>query len=133
MRVWRIDREEILRRLREWAKKLGEEPAVLAVVLFGSFAKGEATPMSDADVLVILSHSTLPFQERLGRYKPLGLGVSVEVFPYTIEEVKQGLKEGWGMVLPALKEGIFLFQREGFKEEDLLPIDDSLIKQTMCE
>ncbi len=119
-RVWRIDREDILKRLRSWAENLGNEPTVLAVVLFGSFARGEATPMSDADVLIILSHSPLPFEERIVRYKPLGLGVSVEVFPYTLEEARRGLREGWGMVPPALQEGIYLFKRGDFKIEDLL-------------
>ncbi|MGC9003334.1 MAG: nucleotidyltransferase domain-containing protein [bacterium] len=114
IRVWRIDGEEILQRLKAWAKELGNDPSVLAVILFGSFARGEATPTSDADVLIVLSESALPFDERLVKYKPVGLGVSVEVFPYTLEEVVRGMREGWGMILPAIREGIILFKRESF-------------------
>ncbi|MGB9876552.1 MAG: hypothetical protein ACPLPS_02195 [bacterium] len=41
IRVWRIDGEEILQRLKAWAKELGNDPSVLAVILFGSFARGK--------------------------------------------------------------------------------------------
>lgn len=99
---------------------MGKDPSVLAVILFGSFARGDATPMSDADILIILSASESPFDERIRRFKPLGLGVSVDVFPLTFEEAKRSLKEGWGMVLPALKENIYLYRKDDFKLEDLL-------------
>ena len=118
--VWRIDREDILKRIKEWARGLRKDPSVLAVVLFGSFARGEATPMSDVDILIILSHSTSSFEERILKYRPIGLGVSVEVFPYTFEEAKRGAKEGWGVIIPAMREGIPLFRRRKFKLLSLL-------------
>lgn len=119
-RIWRIDKEEILRRIKEWARGLRKDPSVLAVILFGSFARGEATPMSDADILIILSQTTLSFEERILKYRPVGLGVSVEVFPYTLEEAKKGLQEGWGVIIPAMREGIPLFKRRSFKLSSLL-------------
>jgi hypothetical protein len=118
VRVWKIDRAQVLFRLRRWAAGLVAHPEVLAAVLFGSFARGEATPASDADVLFILADSNETFRDRLVSYKPLGLGVSVEVFPYTVAEAGQALIEGWGVVGVALREGVPLFVRDGF--EDLL-------------
>ena len=51
------------------------------VILFGSLARGEGAPVSDADLLVILSWSVQQFLERIPRYLPVGLPVDVGVFP----------------------------------------------------
>ncbi|MDQ7794936.1 MAG: nucleotidyltransferase domain-containing protein [bacterium] len=111
-RVWKLDRAGALDRLRSWASGLAEDPNVLAVILFGSLARGDATAMSDADVLVLLEESCLTFTDRLVRYKPTRLGIGVEVFPYTLAEARRAAGEGWGMVRPALAEGITLFSRD---------------------
>lgn len=112
-RVWRLDRGAVLSRLETWARSLSDDPAVVAVVLFGSWARGEATPASDADVLILLQESPVGFDDRMVRYKPLGLGVSVEVFPYTLAEARRALEERWGVTEIALKEGRVLFERDG--------------------
>jgi hypothetical protein len=79
------------------------------VVLFGSYARGDSTAASDADLLIVLRDSPLRFDERIPLYHPTGLGVSVEVFPYTLAEARQSLREGWGVVPVALKEGLTLY------------------------
>lgn len=88
---------------------MAEDPAVLAVVLFGSLARGEATAASDADVLIVLRDSGEEFLERIVRYKPVGLGISVEVFPYTLDEARGALRDGRGVIGVALSEGRVLF------------------------
>jgi hypothetical protein len=88
--VFRLDEKARLEELKMAARALGQDPEVLAVVLFGSLARGEATAMSDADLLVLLEETTLPFPERLVRYRPQGVR-RVEVFPYTLEEARRGL------------------------------------------
>ena len=112
VRVWKIDRKAVLGRLTRWAQTLGQNESVLAVVLFGSLARGDQTAASDADVLIILEDSSLRFDERIPAMMPLGIGISVDVFPYTLAEATQALKEGWGVVRVALQEGLFLFKRE---------------------
>jgi len=121
VRVWKLDQAGTLRRLRAWAQSLLQDPNVLAVVLFGSLARGEATAMSDADVLVVLEKSEVPFADRLARYKPVGLGIGVEVFPYTLTEARAALAEGWGVVGPALCEGVVLARRDHEGLDDVLP------------
>ncbi|MGQ9487203.1 MAG: nucleotidyltransferase domain-containing protein [Armatimonadota bacterium] len=97
-RIFRIDGEAVRARLREWAHSLGQSDAnVLGVVLFGSFARGGYTAASDADILVILQESPYRIDERIPLYRPRQLGVSADVFPYTLEEAKQSLRERWGL------------------------------------
>jgi predicted nucleotidyltransferase len=106
--VFRLDEKARLEELKMAARALGQDPEVLAVVLFGSLARGEATAMSDADLLVLLEETTLPFPERLVRYRPQGVR-RVEVFPYTLEEARRGL----GVSSVALRDGLLLWAREG--------------------
>lgn len=108
-RIFRVNREQVRRRLRGWAQSLASRPDVLRVVLFGSFARGDATAASDADVLIVLRDSPLRFHERIAEFQPSGLGVCVDVFPYTLEETQRSLKEGWGVAPPAVAEGETLY------------------------
>lgn len=112
VKVWRIDRETILRELKEWAQALGERDDVLAVILFGSLARGDYTPASDADVVILLRESLLSFPDRISLFLPDRAGIGVDVFPYTLEEY--GRMEGHpGSIREiAEREGIVLFQRE---------------------
>ena len=110
--VWEIDRRAILTRLKRWAKKLGQDENVLAVVLFGSLARGDYTAASDADIVIILRDSPLRFDERIPPLMPSGVGISVDLFPYTLDEARRAIAERWGLVSVALKEGTPLFRRE---------------------
>lgn len=60
------------------------------VVLFGSLAKGMFSVGSDVDLLLILRESPLPFPDRIPAYLPDHAPVDVEVFPYTLDEIRQG-------------------------------------------
>ena len=119
VRVWRIDRDAILAKLTRWAGGLAQDENVLAVILFGSLARGEQTAASDADVLIILKRSSQRFDERILRFAPsgAGIGVGVDVFPYTLAEVRKALAEGWGVARVALEEGLPLFVRGSVLEE----------------
>lgn len=80
VRVWTIDRERILHRLRSWARSLAEDDNVTAITLFGSLARGDCTPGSNADLLLLLEGSALPFQDRPAVYAPSGVGIGVDLF-----------------------------------------------------
>lgn len=118
VRIWTLDAPALTRRIAGWAERLGEDDAtVVAVVLFGSLARGDATAASDADVLVLLSRSELAFDERASHLKPTGLGAPVEIFAYTLAEAERSMREGWGITANALREGRVLFERDGGLEE----------------
>jgi len=102
--------------LRAYVQALAGDPEVLAVVLFGSLARGEATAMSDADVLLILARSSRPFHARIPDYLRSGIGIPMDVFPYTLAEAQRMLGEGTGVVPVALREGIWLLDRARVRE-----------------
>ncbi|GAB4318385.1 MAG: nucleotidyltransferase domain-containing protein [Promethearchaeota archaeon] len=51
--------EEFLKRLRLDFAKVASHPKVLGVILYGSHARGEATPRSDVDVCVVVPNLPL--------------------------------------------------------------------------
>jgi len=54
---------EKLRRIVHGLKDQDEN--VISVWLFGSLARGDALPGSDADILIVLNENTLPLPERM--------------------------------------------------------------------
>ncbi len=44
-------------------------------------------------------------------------GICLDVFPYTLSEAVQALQERGGLVAIALREGIWLVDKEGVKEQ----------------
>ena len=64
---------------------------LFSVILFGSQARGEATPDSDIDVLVVLKERVLPVQEikrmaDIRLYFLLEFGELVSIMPMSLEE-----------------------------------------------
>ena len=87
VRIFSLDRAKLLDRLRVAAEQLAAaHPEVEEVWLFGSLARGDARPGSDADVLVILTESALPFHERSPRYRLASCGIGVDLLLYTRAE-----------------------------------------------
>lgn len=69
--------EEITRRITPVAQKYG----LAAVYLFGSYARGEATPDSDVDLLVDLRGSVIKGLNFVSLYNELeaALGISIDI------------------------------------------------------
>ncbi len=109
VRIHWLDSQKTVEMLRDSARRMRQRhPEIEQVLLFGSLARGEAVPGSDADLLVILSQADRPFLERIPRYLPTGLPVGVDVFPYTREEVRRMLSEGNLFIRRVLEEGMRL-------------------------
>ena len=113
---FRLDQQRIERALQAYVQALASDPEVLAIVLFGSLARGEATAVSDADILLILARSTKPFHARIPDYLRSGIGVPMDLFPYTLTEARRMLGDGIGVVSVALREGIWLLDRAQVRE-----------------
>jgi predicted nucleotidyltransferase len=114
-RFFRLDKPKIGHALQRYTDGLAEDPRVLGVVLFGSLARGDATAMSDADVLIILSDHPDPFHVRAPAFLRPGIGIAMDVFPYTLEEALQALREGQGILPLAIREGRWLLERQAVR------------------
>jgi len=109
VRVFKLNNEEIIIKLKSWAESLSHNKDVVGIILFGSLAKKEATPASDADIIILLRDSKERFDDRIPHFLPKKIGLTVEVFPYTIKEFHSSLKEKWGVAKEALENGILLY------------------------
>jgi predicted nucleotidyltransferase len=79
----------VIRRLKANALRLiSDRTDVLAVRLFGSLARGDARPGSDADIVIVLRESRLPFMARGAELANAfaGVGVGCDLLVYTEEE-----------------------------------------------
>jgi len=115
VRVFRLDRERTLEQLRERAQRLlNERPDVLEVRLFGSLARGTATPGSDADLFIVVGDGAPPFLDRiagLARHFE-GVGIGCDVIAYTESERDALLKSGDRFARTVFGEGLVLARRE---------------------
>ncbi|MCI0644323.1 MAG: nucleotidyltransferase domain-containing protein [Chloroflexi bacterium] len=119
MQIFWLDRKATIRRLQAAVEALAQRyEEIEEVILFGSLARGEAAPGSDADLLVILRESDLPFLERSVRYRPAAAGLPVDVFAYRRAELEEMLANGNPLIEQALGEGISLFARRAAGEID---------------
>lgn len=109
VRVFKLNNEELIIKLKSWAESFSHNKDVVGIILFGSLAKKEATPASDADIVILLRDSKERFDDRIPHFLPKKIGINVDVFPYTIEEFHSLLKEKWGVAKEALENGILLY------------------------
>lgn len=109
MQIHWLDSQDVIRRLKTAAREMkARHPEIERVLLFGSLARGEAVPGSDADLFIILSTADRPIPDRIPRYLPEALPIGVDVFPYTREEIRRKLTEEDPFIRRALQEGIEL-------------------------
>jgi predicted nucleotidyltransferase len=109
-----LDRDEVLSRLVRLAKELiASKDNVLEVSLFGSLARGNYGPGSDADIYILLRKDQRRFVDRIPEFLDhfSGVGVPVEVFPYTLEE--KARIESDGIMKTIFSEKIVLDARKG--------------------
>ena len=83
---------ELYKNLSKIIESIKSHPNVIAIYLFGSHAKGEATPMSDIDIAVILENPTPESEADIGSlsspeidvvlFHRLPLHIKYDVFKY---------------------------------------------------
>ena len=105
-RVTYLDRTKAIKQLRQLAVRLVESrPEVSEVRLFGSLARMEAVPGSDADLLVVLEkHSVARWFDRIGEFHEwfADTDMPVELFPYTQDELRRLEQGGSGLARAAM-------------------------------
>jgi hypothetical protein len=109
VRVLSPDWRAVFQSLEDWAQSLaGADPAVLGVLLYGSLARGDYAPGSDADLIVVVTDSPYPPAERPWHLPPLRLPICHEAVVYTAAELSRLQREGSHFVRRALAEGRWL-------------------------
>jgi len=106
--VFSLNRSQVEAALQALVETLRQREEVLAVVCFGSWARGEAGVGSDVDVLVVLRDSAHSFLERIDRYRPETFPVDLDLFPYTLAEIRHGQP----LARTALQTGTVLWARQ---------------------
>lgn len=114
VRVFRLDREGVITRLRERARDLLERrPDVVEVRLFGSLARGDAHPGSDADLFIVMRDGAPPFLDRLPPLAGMfaGVGIGCDVIAYTESEARTLAARGDGFARAVFDGGLLLATR----------------------
>jgi predicted nucleotidyltransferase len=92
--------------IKDVAEKIGRTVQAKSVILFGSYARGDAKESSDVDFLVI-ADSLLPKHKRSREiykiFKPYPFGMDIVV--YTSSEVEQAGKSPLSFVSTILRDG----------------------------
>ena len=102
-------------RLRERARDLLERrPDVVEVRLFGSLARDEAHPGSDADLFVIVRDGAGPFLDRLPSLSKhfTGVGIGCDVIAFTESEARVSNARGDAFARAVFDDGLVLAARE---------------------
>ena len=109
VKVFYLDKNLLEEKIKEGIKKIIREcKEVEKIVIFGSFAKNRMTVSSDIDILIIVNSSSEKFLDRPLKYKKyFNLGIDVDIFVYTVEEIKKGIP----LVETALKDGKNVFEK----------------------
>ena len=93
-----LNRDKILSRLVTLARQLlASRLDVLEVSLFGSLARGNYAPGSDADIYILLKDDPRRFVDRIPEFLShfSAAGLAVEIFPHTLDEIAKMGDEGF--------------------------------------
>lgn len=111
-----LNRDDILSRLVSLARQLlASNTDVIEVSLFGSLARGNYDPESDADIFILLKEDPRRFTDRIPEFLNhfSNVGLPVEVFPYTLEEISK--MEDRSFIKTIQKEKMELYSRSLFE------------------
>lgn len=102
-----VDYEALINTLRHISIHLKNQyREVKDVSLFGSFARGDYTPDSDVDILIICEHTDIPFLLRADQYirRFSHIPFDINIIVYTQEEIDRLRKEKNPFLLQVDKE-----------------------------
>jgi hypothetical protein len=105
----KINFNEVLEELRDYALVKGRSHETKAVLLTGSLAKGTYTGTSDADLLIIADSIPPRSLDRYALFADNTLSVDIEPRIFTTKELLKMIQEGDHFAIESMKKGIPLF------------------------
>jgi UTP:GlnB (protein PII) uridylyltransferase len=100
-----------------FVERAAHELRPLALILFGSLARGDYHQHSDADFCVVLAeplHSPLEGYDRVVAWDPSGV---VQPVVYGPDQFRQMVRQANGLALEVMADGLFLAGDEAFRQE----------------
>jgi len=115
--VFKLDYDLVLKEAREYAEDLVRRGLAELVVLIGSLARGDYSPFSDIDLLIVTKEGPKNPLERISAYINPRLSRDVEPNVLTVEEFFEMARERRKLLEEALFKGVFLAGSKGLLEE----------------
>ena len=85
----------------------------LRIIVFGSYARGDAQPESDLDLLVVVAHLGDKRKTAVGMIKALrGLRAAIDVVPTDPDEIARRGETPGDVLRSALREGKAVYERD---------------------
>lgn len=108
-----MGRKKINKEIKQYILRLKKAIDPEKVILFGSFARGEATKWSDIDLLVVAHFSKINFDKRFDVLYDLhdGLVKDHDIHTYGITPREFNSVKEWSILNDVKKEGIILYQK----------------------
>jgi predicted nucleotidyltransferase len=104
-----VNYDELIQTLKEISARIKDKfDFVLKIYLFGSFAKGNYTPESDLDILIVLSRCDLPFIERRDLFVDFfkEIPFDLNIFAYTEDEIGEMIAQKNLFITEVLEETV---------------------------
>lgn len=97
VRILSVDYPALKDTLLEAASEIKKtDRSVVQILLYGSFARGNYTPLSDVDILIMVDNTDIPFlcrKEAYSRYF-FSIPFDVNILVYTADEFNRMLESG---------------------------------------
>lgn len=103
--------QKIHERLQKISDRLKKEYKAQKVILYGSYAKGEATRDSDIDLFIIAPTNERFFERMatvLGLIRDLKKGLPIEPIILRADEVEKRIEIGDQFIQEIIEEGVYL-------------------------
>ena len=100
-----------MKEIRAVARRIAREFHPNKVILFGSYARGGATPDSDVDLLVVLPFKDKPFRKSLEILNRIDVRFPVDLLARNPQDVRRRYRQRDPLIRDAIDHGRILYER----------------------
>ncbi|SHF20897.1 Nucleotidyltransferase domain-containing protein [Desulfofundulus australicus DSM 11792] len=127
----KLDRYPLVNDLKLVIEAIIKNFSPVAVILFGSLARGDFLPDSDADLVVLLSRDRVPLMETLLELKRCDSTGMVEIFPYGWRQFIFMLEDLNVLALDAMSEGVALYIGDAVKWKEITSAVEKVFRKVI--